>query len=348
MSDFSEQEFASVGDERRAPEDLPPIEPPSAGFIVQLFLVPALIVMVIVGVWVLFGKLASSEQDWRQLVAELKSGNEHRRWRGALGLAQILKADEERGVHGQQLAANPEIAQELSGLLREELRRHSQKDDDLKQQAFLARTLGFLDVPQTVVPVLQQAMQPEHDREVRKNAIASIALIAGRGKERGKPVQVAGADESLVEVSADADPLVRQLSAYALGLFPTQAAEQRLTVLTADADRNTRINAALALARQQSTAGMPVLKAFLAEAARQSPTQAAGEMTAAEADARDFQEPLIVKNSIKAIDDLVSQFTPAERHELIGLLEPIAANYRNDQIRVEAHAVLSELKRTSQ
>ena len=50
---------------------LPDVQPPSAGFIVQLFVVPAVIVMVIVAVYVLFGRLASGEADWRQLVTEI-------------------------------------------------------------------------------------------------------------------------------------------------------------------------------------------------------------------------------------------------------------------------------------
>ena len=72
------------------PEDLPPVTPPSAGFIVQLFVIPALIVMGVVSVWALFGKLADSGSDWQQLVAELGGGNEHRRWRAAQELAQVL------------------------------------------------------------------------------------------------------------------------------------------------------------------------------------------------------------------------------------------------------------------
>ena len=71
------------------PEELPPVTPPSAGFIVQLFLIPALIVMAVVAVWALFGKLADSDNDWKQLATELSSSNEHRRWRAALGLGAI-------------------------------------------------------------------------------------------------------------------------------------------------------------------------------------------------------------------------------------------------------------------
>jgi hypothetical protein len=117
-------------DSAALPEELPPVEPPSAGFIVQLFLVPALIVMVVVGVWALFGKLASSELDWRKLVVEVQSGNHHRRWRGALGLAQMLKADEQLGEQGTGLARNSEIAGELTALLREQLGHGTTQEDD--------------------------------------------------------------------------------------------------------------------------------------------------------------------------------------------------------------------------
>ena len=50
---------------RRAisPDDLPPVEPPSAGFLVQLFLVPALIVGIIVCVWLAFHWLAQLGND---------------------------------------------------------------------------------------------------------------------------------------------------------------------------------------------------------------------------------------------------------------------------------------------
>ena len=72
---------------------LPEVQPPSAGFIVQLFVVPAVIVLIIVAVYVLFGRLASGEADWRQLVTDVKSENSHVRWRSALTLAQVLQDD---------------------------------------------------------------------------------------------------------------------------------------------------------------------------------------------------------------------------------------------------------------
>ena len=43
--------------------DLPPVEAPSAGFVVQLFVIPAVVVAVVILVWLLFGKLAGGERD---------------------------------------------------------------------------------------------------------------------------------------------------------------------------------------------------------------------------------------------------------------------------------------------
>ena len=168
---------------------LPPVQPPSAGFLVQLFVVPALIVLAVVGVWALFGKIASSDDDWRELVEDIRNTNEHRRWRGANGLATLLVHDQKLGDDGQHLAKNPEIARVLVGLFEEGLNRHSNREDDLKQEQFLALTLGLLDSQPTVLPALQHGMKPEQDREVRKNSIASIAGMAGRADEHHETIK---------------------------------------------------------------------------------------------------------------------------------------------------------------
>jgi hypothetical protein len=47
-----------------SPNDaLPPVEPPSAGFILQLFVIPGVIVTIIVLVWLLFNWLAQMGND---------------------------------------------------------------------------------------------------------------------------------------------------------------------------------------------------------------------------------------------------------------------------------------------
>ncbi len=314
--------------------DLPPVHPPSGGFIVQLFLIPALIVLAVVGVWALFGKIASSGEDWRELVEDIRNTNEHRRWRGADGLARLLQNDQELGDNGAHLASNPEIARVLVGLFDDELRRHSQREDDLKQEAFLARTLGLLDSPQTVLPALEHGMKPQQDREVRKNSIASVAVIAGRAADRRHPVEDAALVEALITATFDSDTLIRDVSTFALGLLPTAASRGRLEVLVSDSDANTRANAAVGLARQKSTAGYPVFKDVL---------------TAAKSSARDpastpVETLLAVKNTLHAVQVLAKDWNAAQRAELIALIEPISRNHAEPRIRTDANEALAALR----
>ena len=74
-----------------SPDDsLPPVEPPSAAFLVQLFLVPALIVGIIVFVWLAFHWLAQLGNDPEGYVRALKRPSEGR-WQAALNLANDLR-----------------------------------------------------------------------------------------------------------------------------------------------------------------------------------------------------------------------------------------------------------------
>ncbi|MDB4614574.1 hypothetical protein OAH18_02665 [bacterium] len=334
------------------PEDLPPVEPPSAGFIVQLFVVPALIVMAVVGVWALFGRMAGGEQDYRTLTKELASTNEHRRWRAALGLAQMMKSDLDRGKDGQGLSKNRDVATQLTTMLDERLKGLLPSDDDkreaaVKHQEFLARTLGLLDVNDLTLPVLQSAMDEDHDREVRKNAIASIAMIAGRNETAGTPMESQEIADSLLVATTDADVLIRQMGTYALGLIRTDGAKASLDGLLKNSDQNTRYNAAIGLVRHGSSEGLPIFLDVLTEANKPVDADASDDMTAeqrAEYDQRkDFLEPVMLLNTMKAIGDLQEVLTSKETDDLTKLLKPIADSYTNSEVRVHAQKVLSEL-----
>ncbi|HUQ72515.1 MAG TPA: hypothetical protein VM165_23510, partial [Planctomycetaceae bacterium] len=143
--------------------DLPPVQPPSAGFIFQLFVVPALIVLAVVAVWALFGRLAAGEQDWRALVQDLSSANPHVYKRAMFGLAQVLDTDRRlrKDTDPERLAVNPQIATALSDLLQKQLRQAVQDEESLSVQVYLSRALGLLDVPETTVPVLIEALDPQ-------------------------------------------------------------------------------------------------------------------------------------------------------------------------------------------
>ena len=66
--------------------DLPPVEAPSVGFVVQLFVIPAAVVVVVIIVWLLFGKLAGGERDPMEYVRQLRLPSAN--WRSAYELAR--------------------------------------------------------------------------------------------------------------------------------------------------------------------------------------------------------------------------------------------------------------------
>lgn len=339
MSDYTESDSASMGHDADAasfPDELPPVQPPSAGFILQLFVVPGLIVLAIVGVWALFGRLAAGEQDWRRLLVDLQSNNQHVRERGMHGLAHLLNSDQRLGADGQSLAESSEIAQPLAALLDSALRKGTQDDETVNQQVFLTRTLGVLDSPDIALPPLQEALRPGYDREVRKSAAASIAFIAGRALERGRPLQTSSVVDGLVELSSDADPVLRGVAAFTLGLFSSGAAEQRLLVLLDDRDAMTRVNAGIGLARHDSVAPYGVFRSVLVDSQNSAAAEPLSEETR-------FENSRTLENVLRAVGELAERFSPDQRQELSALIEPIAAGAQDGRIRIEAQRALTAL-----
>lgn len=292
-----------------ANEVLPEVTPPSAGFIVQLFLVPAVIVMAIVGVWALFGQLAATGHDWQELIVELRSNNKHRRDRAMLSLAQMIEADRALGAEGESLSANPEVAEALVDVFRERLagtpevdtrripkgeqgddfrrrREETREQERLKALSTTARALGLLDSPEIVCPALLEGTDPDYDVEVRKDCINSISVIANRATEEENEARLArvaetpGLIDTLIDISGevgeDGGDLMRDTATYALGLLPVDEARDRLAVLAEHRSPETRYNAAVGLARQKSTVGLPVFASILEEASTIEEAEAVG------------------------------------------------------------------------
>ena len=324
-------------------EDLPAVEPPSAGFIVQLFLIPLLIVGAIVGVYALFGRMASGEQDWRTLVTELRNSNEHRRWRAAIGLAQLLKVDQDRGEAGQHLSENPEIAKALLDVLEEQRTANLSREKALNQQQYLVTALGLLDQPKLVIPPLQKLMLAKNDKDrgVRLEALRSISLIAQRTKERSEKehrpllmeelVAIPSLVEDVATVSQESEPVFRQMGAFVLGLLPSAESRERLEVMLSDSDREVQVDAAIGLARQSSTAGWPVFQDVLKQAANRPAEQKGMDLVS-------------LKNTLKAVGTLKSEWTGEQKKELTDLIGRLAKHHPEVRIRTDAAQTLQMLK----
>ena len=329
------------------PEDLPPVEPPSAGFIMQLFLVPGLIVAAVIAVWALFGKLSTSEQDWRQLVAEVRSNNEHRRWRGATGLAQMLRSDVELGDSGNQLSTNPQIAKELATLLTELLNESAQDEELTSQQSFLARTLGWLDALDDSLPALVQATDSKHEVIVRSDALRSIALIAGRASDNGKPLDRPEVTDRLLEVSQDSDPLIRQVCAFTLGLIPGESVDQRLRVMAEDRDSNTAINAVLQMSRRGMSEAFDALLELLKSASEPvNSTTMEGDTEVEKkirARSQENMNQVVLGNALTALRDLSATITEEQRKQAVALCQQLSDEASNTKIQIEAGITLRAL-----
>jgi len=330
-----------------AAEDLPPVEPPSARFILQLFLVPGLIVAAVIGVWALFGKISSSEQDWRQQIVEMRSNNEHRRWRGANGMAQMLRADIELGSDGQQLSRNPAIARELTGLLTDLLEEPGSDKELISQQSFVTTTLGWLDAHKIVLPVLLSATEPQRDEIVRAGAIRSLALIAGRADRDGTRLSLPAVSDRLIEAAQDPSPLIRQLCAYTMALIDGPGVEQRLRIMLEDGEQNTRVNAAIALARRNSTAGMPVFLSILKTAGQPvNPDLMDGDsemLRQTQAEKQAAINAVSLVNVLQALEDIHTELDSTQLSEIRSLIEPVAEGYSISRIRIRAQETLRRL-----
>lgn len=236
--------------------DLPPVEAPSAGFIVQLFVIPAVIVAVVIVVWLLFGKLAGGERDAMEYVRMLRSPSAH--WRAAYELASLIQND-------PKLANDPKLLGELADLLSHEL----DQDQSPDLTRYVALTLGAFTTldAQThdgrkidpLVP-LSKALAPKQPATVRAAAAFSLAKHAARLEGKlDRDVAV----NALVETADDQDAELRQIAVYALGFFGGEKAERVLRDHLKDVDCYTRYNAAVALGRRGDTEARGVYREML-------------------------------------------------------------------------------------
>jgi hypothetical protein len=243
------------------PTDLPPVEPPSAGFIIQLFVLPAVIVAVIIVVWLLFGKLAGGERDAMEYVRTIQEGNAHQSYRAAFELASLIRND-------RRVAEDRRLLGELTVALNRVL---NGPEDDPRLPQYLALTLGAFQTleaetadgrPADPVGTLARALGPKQAEEVREAAAVSLAEQAAR-LQGG--LQDLGAIRALDEAGTGGPPELRRRATFALGFFGGEPAAEALRRRLAETeeDRFVRYNAATALARRGDLAALDVVREML-------------------------------------------------------------------------------------
>jgi HEAT repeat protein len=242
---------------------LPPVEPPSAGFLLQLFVVPAVIVAAVVLLWFVIESLArSGEQDPDAIVAALRSSNQAR-FQQAKDLADMLRVPERY----PELKANHELARKLGELLQEQVAAGADDEGSVTMRYFLATALGEFHVDDGL-PALLEAAERDPDRDVRRRAVNAIAVLAGSLAALTPPQSLARDEviEPLLALADDQDELIRSETAFALGIVGMTAEddsrlEDALRRLADDPYTDARFNAAAGLARL----GSPLAPSTVAE-----------------------------------------------------------------------------------
>ncbi len=324
---------------------LPPVEAPSAGFIMQLFLIPLIIVSIIVVVWMMFSWLAHLGSDPLDLVKDLRSTKANR-WQTALTLSNHLRNPEHA-----QLLDDKGLAAELADVLSQETPADVSDPESIKgtieMRVFLCRALGEFHVA-TPLPALIQAAAEERSPDeitVRRAAVEAIAILDSNLPEESlsnndEVIRVlikASQDRSNNAAENEARENLRATAAFALGVIGGEAAQARLRLMLDDAAANVRYNAATGLARHGDLECTRVLMEML------DPDNPHAVKDEQSEDGRKWKRVLVMNNAIRAITQLAEQHPDNPFPELRAALQNVIDNAPDKSVQVEAREVLDHL-----
>ena len=313
--------------------DLPPVEAPSAGFIVQLFVIPAVVVFVVILVWLLFGKLAGGERDAMDYVRLIRASatNSRAANRAAFELASLIQND-------PKLAVDPKLLGELTDLLEHDLDRV--ENPEMTQYVALAigrfQTLDAVSsTGQKIDPIiaLDRALDPKYPEPVRIAAAASLAKHAARlnGKlDDSRPIA------ALTKASESGEAELRQMVVYSLGFFGGEEAAKSLRDRLKDEDRFVRYNAAIALGRRGDSAALSTFREML------SPTDLEKLITNETGSEKRHKIEAIELEAINALQTSVTEGKPGLASSVKAELETLSRSGLVS-VRNNAQAVLKSL-----
>lgn len=316
-------------------ENLPPVEPPSAGFLVQLFLVPAIIVSIIVCVWLAFHWLAHLGNDPQAYVRTLRRSNEGR-WQAALNLANEL-----RGPRGAILKNDEALASELGRILSEEVERGRLSEQSQTLKLYLCRALGEFVVPSAVLPLITQAKRIS-DPQTAQAAVEALAVLDSNLRKTDAETDVHSEIVSaVVEATASENDSLRGACAFTLGVVGGETAEKTLTQLNLDDNDDVRFNAALGLARLGRDESLDTLAEMLSLKNPSSSNQTDSPVAQSEK----YKRALVVINALRGLAMLVDTAQSPLPGAIVDQIRVLQTDDVNE-VRSSASALLKKIERT--
>ena len=318
-----------------APNDsLPPVEPPSAGFLVQLFLVPAIIVAIIVCVWLAFHWLAHLGNDPQAYVRTLRRSNEGR-WQAALNLA-----NDRRGPGGAAIKTDETLASELGRILSDEVTSGRSGEQSETLRLYLCRALGEFAIPAAADPLITQAERVA-DPQTSRAAVEALAVLTTNLVAAGRAAEAPpGIVSAVVTASRSDDTSLRGAAAFTLGVVGGDEAVDRLVQLAADDNDDVRYNAALGLARQGRDEALDTLAEMLT---LEDIAPAPGSDDPA-AQSQRYKRALVVINALRGVAALVDASSAPPPAMILERIEALQQDPVGD-VRSSAAALLKKIER---
>ena len=329
FSDPAHSDAAGNAPRHKAEDVLPRVEPPGAGFILQLFLIPLLIVSIIVGVWMMFSWLAHLGSDPQELVTDIARGDKQG-WQKAATLAELLQNRDH-----DHLKSDAGLAGKLADALERKIDEGDKDfkgdalEDRLRLRVFLCRALGEfrIDAGMPVLIKAARTQRKEEETAVRRAAVQALAVLV---KNLG-PEQVRDHPELLAtlrsasqerppsgEDSENAYAELRSNAAYALGMLGGEEALDRLALVLNDSYANARYNAATGLARNGDVRAIAGLLEML------DPQNAAAVAEEESESEKGWKRSLVHTNGMTGVEMLREANPDADLSELKAALETLS------------------------
>jgi len=328
-------------------ELLPPVEPPTAGFILRLFVVPAVIVLLIVGVSLTISWLVHRTRP-EDLVLGLQGSGVYR-WQRASELADILHSN-----RFPEFRRSHEAATNLARILRRDIEAAGSEGgmspEDINLRDFLCRALGEFEVNEGI-DVLLLASETNRDpaeRWVRRGAIQAIAVRAHNLRQLDPPMELEHPqlEATLLRLAEDSDSLIRSETAYALGRVATPACVQRLEIMVGDPHADTRYNAAVGLAHLGNVRAIETLAEMLEPVLLASVLEEVIEEPLDPTQLRVHKRGTIIHNAILGAIRLAAQNRQADLSPVVESLQQIVgADEETLQAAYISRAAVSEARR---
>ena len=327
--------MATTSNQPINPDDsLPPVEPPSAAFLVQLFLVPGVIVAIIVCVWLAFHWLAHLGNDPQAYVRTLRRANEGR-WQAALNLANDL-----RGPNGSGLKADVKLASELGSILDDEVGSGRTGEQSETLRLYLCRALGEFSVPEAA-PALVRRVNANDDDPATQAAIEAIAVLATNLQNAGRSFE--NRDDVVAAVMAattSANSRVRDACGFTLGVLGGERSIDGLLRLVGDPSADVRSNAALGLARLGQPDAYDTLSEMLALEDVYLDEKTPDDKMQSER----YKRALVVVNALRGITMLIDATNEGPPSGIIKKIEELQQD-SVAEVRSSAKAVIKKIDR---